>query len=274
MRNKKIIGIFLLIGILIICIFFGSKKSAYVPMYNTPENIAQSAVYAYQYRDDNILSVCYAENKKSLYKNAEIQFEKSFFSIVHAKNIKIMGTELIFDEGVYAYVGVYFEFIMKKGSSIPYYECFVTKRISKGYYQVMTRDDYPAAIQKHIDEQEDIMDDMKLYQAYEKAEKSYAKKNPGYADYIYAQLISAEKNSLNEMKNNLRLLGIIFFMAIVELLILAVYSSSMKKARKIKYNFFKKKRIYKELKYVKQKHHLTKKYPKTRSGRAETAKIP
>lgn len=204
--------------------------------------IVETLVHAYQKQDDNTLQKCYGISAEELVKDEEISFEKKFFLSMEAKKIEINAVEELFVENDYMYMGVYFDFVEKGGNRVPYYEEILTKQVRNGQYQIVTKIDYPRVVIDQIEANSEKIQKSKIRMTYEEEEQKYAKDYPEYADGIHEKLTQLLKGMTVEMEVNLRFLGVIFLMAIVELwlLLIATYRlSKPKKKRKIKDRAFR-----------------------------------
>ena len=193
----------------------------------TPQETVETALNAYQKQKNDTLDACYTGKS-----NLELSFKKNFFLAAESEKIDIKGTEILFKYKGFTYVGVRFCFITGDGDRIPHYERFLVKETSKNSYQIVPEDTYSKTVSSYIRRNKTDIENARLYQSYLEDERSYARKNPTYADEIYGRLKLYLKDPFYLLKKELRMLGMVLAVAIIQLAAVNFLSLAVRRAGK------------------------------------------
>lgn len=184
--------------------------------FNSPGNLVKAVVSGYQNQNNALLRYCYEKSTKQILKDREIQFQKKFYLSVDARAVKIQGVEKLFQRENYECMGVYFDFL-RGGKSIPFYEYYFVHKTEKGRYEALTSVECPRTLLDVFEKNKDKMQESSLYRKYMKQTKRFSSENPSISENIYGRFQDLLVGVPPEMKKNLKLVGDIFLMAIVEL---------------------------------------------------------
>lgn len=184
----------------------------------------KSVVLAYQVQDNQALQACYGKNRESIEKNSEIDFEKKFYLSVEAEKINYHDSEILLKKSNYIYVGVSFDFTFKQGNALPYYAYYIAYEEKDKTYRMVTQSDCPRAVLDYFRLEKEDLQQTKLYQTYLKKDREYVKQYPEYATTAYENFTGLLTGLPSDMAQNLRFLGVIFLIAIVQMIILCLWA--------------------------------------------------
>ncbi|MEF9941252.1 MAG: hypothetical protein RSA90_06685 [Lachnospiraceae bacterium] len=202
---------------------------------SSPIKVVKTVVTAYQNKEEKIVRACYNKpsNKECL--EQEILFESQFFEVVAGKDIYIIDAEKLIEIGSYTYVGISYDFILKNGISVPYYEYFLTVKEGKKY-KIVASEDYPADIREQIKNDQEKIQSSNLFQVCKERENKFNKIDDKYMANVYKDWITLSKTSKRPEINHYFIF--ILIMAGIELGSLMLWSmfrpSSYKKRSKAK----------------------------------------
>lgn len=208
--------------VLLLCCFslfiaIGYYKNRLVG-YKSPKEVVEAVVHAYQDQSSVLLQSCYDKSAELLRKDREIDFQRKFYLSVGAKGVNMNGTEELFTVGNYFCIGVSFEFLLDSEKSIPYYEYYFVNKTGEGDYKIVTKLESPRALMDQFQERKaKLQEESPLYQKYKEDTDKFFAYNPSFADETYETFENLLDGAPIEMERNLRLLGVVFVMAIVEL---------------------------------------------------------
>lgn len=228
LRNNRILAILLWLFVsLLISLDVQGKENESLTM-DSPKKFVEDLVKAYQNQDDEKLK----EYHRMDIEGTGAEFEKLFFASFKADSVKCEGVEILLGKNQYLYVGVKMTFLRGDKIQIPFYEYFLLLEEEQGVYQAIPGGSYPAGIERAIEREQSKWEKTKLYQDYLTEEKAFFQQSPQYAENLYDSFMVFLYGMPQEMKENLQWMGIIFVMAIVELVLVLVYSSKKRKRRR------------------------------------------
>lgn len=230
LRNSRISTILLLLFVSLLVTLDVQGKENESLTTDSSEIFVEKLIEAYQNQDDEKLKEYYGMDIEG----TGIEFEKKFFASFDAHSVKCEGVEILLDQNQYLYLGAKMTFLRGKNTQIPFYEYYLLLEKEPGIYQVVPNGSYPSGITKAIASKQTSWEKTKLYQDYLAEEKAFLQQSPHYAQNFHDRFMCFLNGMPREMRENLQMIGIIFAMAVAELVLVLVYSSKKSKRHKFR----------------------------------------